>query len=65
MADDLERVYNILDHEKYAPEAFGDDRLDVKEIADLTGLPRGAILSMRAIARIWCENNAKKRGARK
>lgn len=63
---DVEGVYNILDREGYTPEALGDNELDSKSIAELTGLPGGAILSMRAFAREWCmTNKAKKHAFRK
>lgn len=55
-SEDVERVYDILDHEGYTPEALGDHRLDSERIAELTDLPGGAILSMQTIAHEWCEN---------
>ena len=58
---DIERVYNVLDQEEYTPKALADDRLNNRCIAELTGLPDGAILSMQTVAREWCENNKAKK----
>ena len=57
----MERVYQVLDREGYTPEALGSDKLDTKQISELTQLPSGAILSMQTFAYEWCKNNRVKK----
>ena len=57
----MDQVYHLLDEEGYTPEALGHRDLDRGQIARLTGLREGAVMSIHVLAEEWCENHRKKK----
>ena len=52
----MDRVFRILDEEGYTPKALGHRDLDQGQIARLTGLREGTVMSIHVFAEEWCEN---------
>lgn len=57
----MDRVFRILDKEGYTPKALGHRDLDQGQIARLTGLYEGTVMSIHVFAEEWCENHRPKK----
>ena len=52
----MDRVFHILDEQKFTVEGLAPASFDQEKFAKLTGLPDGAVISIHALAEKWLKD---------